>query len=356
MCFDKIITFTQVPLLVLASLALPCGATQSETLVIEQEQFLNVPMPESNTSLEVEQEAILQTTLLSAPPEVAYGQERPEPAAVVLHVSNPVPAPKPEAESALLVELSPAIEKPPAPMEEASAAESSQPEAASPVQGYRPPARRIPSLATPEGYSRVRSPISNARRQNVVLEKVVQRSAPPVQLAFQQQPALNALLRSIMLGAERMLYPLVTPVDITSAFGWRTHPISGGTRFHSGIDFAASMGSPVLAVFGGQVISAGWMGGYGNTVLMQHGNDLRSLYAHLSEPLVKINQVVVQGTVIGRSGSTGRSTGPHLHFELQKHSNDGWVAINPSAEVQSAKQQLIAALRSIRIRELSLNP
>jgi murein DD-endopeptidase MepM/ murein hydrolase activator NlpD len=163
-----------------------------------------------------------------------------------------------------------------------------------------------------------------------------------VQLTFQQQ--------------QRMLYPLVTPVNITSAFGWRTHPILGGTRFHSGIDFAASMGSPVLAVFGGQVISAGWTGGYGNTVLMQHGNNLRSLYAHLSEPLVRINQVVVQGTVIGRSGSTGRSTGPHLHFELQKHSNDGWVAINPSAEVQSAKQQLIAALRSIRIRELSLNP
>lgn len=102
---------------------------------------------------------------------------------------------------------------------------------------------------------------------------------------------------------------------ISSEYGWRTHPISGQRKFHNGIDIAGNNGYTVVAANSGVVAYAGWLGGYGNTVMIAHGN-VTTLYAHLSSISVSVGQTVSRGQGIGTVGSTGRSTGPHLHFEV----------------------------------------
>lgn len=103
---------------------------------------------------------------------------------------------------------------------------------------------------------------------------------------------------------------------VTSEYGWRLHPRDRVWRLHSGMDYAADFGEPVRAAAIGKVVFAGWKGGYGNTVIIAHGNDLESLYAHNEKLLVKVGAKVGPGTVIAEAGSTGNSTGPHIHFEL----------------------------------------
>lgn len=112
----------------------------------------------------------------------------------------------------------------------------------------------------------------------------------------------------------RMIWPLSGP--ITSEFGWRTHPIFGRQIFHSGLDIAGDYGDPILAADGGVVINAGWISGYGNTVIIDHGNGLNTLYGHCQSLNVSEGQSVSQGQVIAYVGSTGNSTGPHCHFEV----------------------------------------
>jgi len=115
---------------------------------------------------------------------------------------------------------------------------------------------------------------------------------------------------------------LMWPTDarvITSPFSWRTHPIFGSERFHSGIDIGADYGDSVVAADGGVVIFAGWMGGYGKAVIIDHGNSISTLYGHNSELLVSEGQRVRKGELISRVGSTGNSTGPHLHFEVRQN-------------------------------------
>lgn len=104
---------------------------------------------------------------------------------------------------------------------------------------------------------------------------------------------------------------------IISGFGYRIHPIFGVRRFHSGIDLATPYGTLVKAADGGQVIQAGYFGGYGNSVMLYHGGGFATWYAHLSSINVSIGQFVQRGQVIGLVGSTGWSTGPHLHFEVR---------------------------------------
>jgi len=105
--------------------------------------------------------------------------------------------------------------------------------------------------------------------------------------------------------------------EITSPFGWRIHPIWGDSRFHSGVDIGASSGTPVAATGNGTVISAGWNGGYGNCVIIDLGNGVSALYGHLSSINVSGGQTVSSGQTIGAVGSTGDSTGAHLHFEMR---------------------------------------
>ena len=111
-------------------------------------------------------------------------------------------------------------------------------------------------------------------------------------------------------------WPLASPV-VTSGFGYRIHPIFGTSRLHAGIDLRGSTGTPILAAGDGVVVSAGWRGGYGNTVIIDHGGSLATLYAHQSRVHVRAGAHVRRGQAIGAVGSTGQSTGPHLHFEVR---------------------------------------
>jgi murein DD-endopeptidase MepM/ murein hydrolase activator NlpD len=116
-------------------------------------------------------------------------------------------------------------------------------------------------------------------------------------------------------GTGQLMYPTIG--EVTSNFGWRVHPILGTERFHAGIDFGADYGSLIYASARGRVIYADWYGGYGNSVIIDHGNGMTTLYAHCSELYVKDGDVVERGQPISAVGSTGFSTGPHLHFELR---------------------------------------
>ncbi len=105
---------------------------------------------------------------------------------------------------------------------------------------------------------------------------------------------------------------------LTSPFGYRRHPIFKVVSFHSGVDLAAPNGTPIMASDTGRVIFDGWYGGYGKVVIVDHGMDYSTLYAHLSRTSASRGQTVLKGQVVGYEGQTGYSTGPHLHFEVRK--------------------------------------
>lgn len=121
----------------------------------------------------------------------------------------------------------------------------------------------------------------------------------------------------VATGTGRMSAPSRGP--ITSLFGWRVHPVLGESKFHNGTDFGAEYGSPIHASDRGTVIFAGWFGGYGNAVVIDHGNGITTLYGHASQLYVAAGQAVQRGQVIAAVGSTGLSTGPHLHFEVRQN-------------------------------------
>jgi hypothetical protein len=112
---------------------------------------------------------------------------------------------------------------------------------------------------------------------------------------------------------------------VTSYFGYRYHPILHFTRFHAGIDIGAGWGSPIVAAADGQVVGAGWAGGYGREVQIAHGAGIVSLYGHMSEIVAQPGSFVRAGQLIGYVGSSGLSTGPHLHFEVRQ----GGTPVNP---------------------------
>ncbi|MEA5466254.1 M23 family metallopeptidase [Leptothoe sp. PORK10 BA2] len=144
---------------------------------------------------------------------------------------------------------------------------------------------------------------------------------------------------------ETFIFPLSMPAPLTSLFGWRMHPIFGAQRFHAGTDVGAPLGTPVVATQAGQVSLADMAGGYGLMVVLRHqGNTLESRYAHLSRLLVQAGEWVEQGEVIGLVGSTGYSTGPHLHFELRQLTADGWVLLNPDSLLNQTLGTLAQAM------------
>ena len=139
------------------------------------------------------------------------------------------------------------------------------------------------------------------------------------------QEITNMIRRSQMIssgyasvtGSGAMIWPLDGP--ITSEFGWRTHPIFGTQRYHSGLDIGGDYGLPIVAAASGTVIHSGWISGYGYTVIIDHGGGITTLYGHNSSLSVDVGDVVSQGQTIALCGSTGNSTGPHCHFEVREN-------------------------------------
>jgi murein DD-endopeptidase MepM/ murein hydrolase activator NlpD len=114
---------------------------------------------------------------------------------------------------------------------------------------------------------------------------------------------------------------------ISSLYGIREDPFGGDSRFHAGIDIAAPVGTPVRPVAAGRVIFSGSYQGFGRIVAIQHGKHMSSLYAHFDDLRVAVGQLVHRGTVLGVVGSSGKSTGPHLHFEVRV----GGIPIDPQS-------------------------
>lgn len=152
---------------------------------------------------------------------------------------------------------------------------------------------------------------------------------------------------------------LAAPVDghVTSGFGWRRHPILGYVRLHAGIDFGAAWGAPIHAVSDGTVTFAGWHGGHGEYVRLDHGGGIGTGYGHMSRIAVAPGSHVVRGQVIGYVGSTGLSTGPHLHYELYR----GGQVVDPSsismiARTRSVDPAQLAAYRARLNAFMALRP
>src|SRR5256886_3950934 len=145
--------------------------------------------------------------------------------------------------------------------------------------------------------------------------------------AVQAQISASASRGNPTPGNHRFSWAVNGP--ITSPFGYRTDPVLGGNRLHAGVDIGASSGTPIEAAGDGVVVMAGWNGGYGNFTLIDHGGGLATGYGHQSRIGVSIGQHVSTGEVIGYVGSTGASTGPHLHWEVRVNGNPvdpmGWV-------------------------------
>lgn len=126
---------------------------------------------------------------------------------------------------------------------------------------------------------------------------------------------LEKTVQSIPIGR-----PAIGP--ITSMFGYRRNPFNGeAAELHPGIDFKGNTGDPVKVTAEGKVVHAGAKGGYGNCVIIAHAHDINTLYGHLSKINVSVGETIAMGTIIGKIGSTGRSTGPHLHYEIHRDGN-----------------------------------
>ncbi|MGF1604407.1 MAG: peptidoglycan DD-metalloendopeptidase family protein [Thermosynechococcaceae cyanobacterium] len=198
--------------------------------------------------------------------------------------------------------------------------------------GYSPNSRAS-ATSVPQGLSPATAPTFAA--------------TPYQQGQSQTKPYTGANpLKWLLSDGKRMIFPLTIPAQITSAFGWRVHPISGQEKFHSGTDIAAPMGTPVVAVYDGQVALADYQGGYGLSIFLHHEEGkIATRYGHLSEIFVQPGQIVEQGTVIGLVGSTGYSTGPHLHFEELKKTSDGYALVDPSLDIKLALSALVEATK-----------
>jgi murein DD-endopeptidase MepM/ murein hydrolase activator NlpD len=148
-----------------------------------------------------------------------------------------------------------------------------------------------------------------------------------------------------------------TPIDgarQTSGFGFRLHPILGYSRLHQGVDFASPSGTPIQAAGAGTVQFAGWHGGHGKTVILRHQNGLETLYGHMSQISVRAGQRVAQGQSIGAVGSTGLSTGPHLHYEIHlagRAVNPNDAKLPTSRRLQGQELETFRALLS-KVRRL----
>jgi murein DD-endopeptidase MepM/ murein hydrolase activator NlpD len=153
------------------------------------------------------------------------------------------------------------------------------------------------------------------------------------EISSQQLSVLESMLFEREL--EQKSQPTTRPTDgyVTSGFGYRMHPVLGGRAHHNGIDFEANIGDPVRSAGNGLVKFAGWQSGFGNVVEIDHQNGYVTVYGHNSAFTVKEGDIVRAGQVIAKAGSTGRSTGPHVHFEVHKNGRP----VNPQTFLTQAR-------------------
>ncbi len=182
-------------------------------------------------------------------------------------------------------------------------------------------------------------------------QSLFEEGAPLEEAAFLQSLFQDALADAVAAqhpgligdgtaGARHPPPPGRAPV-VGSGFGVRTDPFTGARRFHRGVDLPAATGTPVRAVRSGVVRFAGERGSYGQVVIVDHGDGLETRYAHLSRVDVEPGTTVPAGTILGAVGSTGRSTGPHLHFETRQ----GGRAIDPEDRLPGFAAQVLGELR-----------
>jgi murein DD-endopeptidase MepM/ murein hydrolase activator NlpD len=137
---------------------------------------------------------------------------------------------------------------------------------------------------------------------------------------------VSAFTRSDLTGEGNLGRPLGN-YNVSSGYGQRQHPITGGLKFHTGIDLAVAEGTPIYATHSGVVQTSGVQGGYGNLVVLGGANGLQTYYAHQSRMAVKVGEYIQQGQLVGYVGSTGMSTGPHLHYEVRMNGRH----VNPAS-------------------------
>ncbi len=157
--------------------------------------------------------------------------------------------------------------------------------------------------------------LKSDRRAMEVAQSQLEQDSGTISLLIQRYAAQNRN-NIAFRGTGQLILPCLG--EVTSGFGWRMHPVLGYERFHSGLDIGADYGTTIHAADRGTVIFAGWYGGYGNAVIIDHGGNMTTLYAHSSELYVVEGQNVQRGQAIAAVGSTGLSTGPHLHFEVRQ--------------------------------------
>ena len=182
----------------------------------------------------------------------------------------------------------------------------------------------LSSLETTEGEFRRLFSLKSKKR---VLEAVSpnEKGSPDLELLKKQVAEAMTSVAEIRryIQEERDTYfatPMGWPVPgaLSSGFGRRANPLTGEPAFHSGVDIRVSSGTPVKATADGIVIVSGWVGGNGNIVVIEHGHDFSTAYAHNTQNLVRVGQRVKRGDTIAVSGATGNATGPHLHYEVWK--------------------------------------
>lgn len=190
---------------------------------------------------------------------------------------------------------------------------------------------RVMMQMDPVGYGQRMAGLDNEKRyhelQNIpdagLVKLLTQRLDLFERQLYAQSLSFDQLCATASKQKDKLAHiPSVIPINIkdftmSSGYGVRRDPIYGSSKFHAGLDFAAKTGTPVFATADGKVTEAGRQSGYGNCIDISHGYNYLTRYAHLSEILVKPGQEVKRGEMIGKVGSTGKSTGPHLHYEVR---------------------------------------
>lgn len=164
--------------------------------------------------------------------------------------------------------------------------------------------------------------INELKRQEAEMEKAEQQIQAQINAALKASSQQSVTYK----GNGKFKFPLASYTRISSPYGYRIHPITGTRKLHSGIDYAAPYGTAIYAAEDGVVLTSGWVNGYGYTVTINHGGGYVTLYAHCSKLLVSSGQSVTAGQTIAKVGSTGNSTGNHLHFEVKVNGK----AVNPA--------------------------